>query len=273
MADETLTGDDQELRKPSRFRFAVPASASLRITTTSGIRTARSQTAERIRTSRRLRKAASPYLKAQRPVYSASRLQKWTKRCFDFSGALAGLVLLTPLFIGIALAIKFTSNGPVFFRQTRLGRNGQPFSILKFRSMHVDQCDASGIQHTVKGDPRVTPIGRFLRRSSFDELPQLINVVRGQMSLVGPRPYVPGMRAGGVPYECLDYRYYDRLKVRPGITGLAQVNGYRGDASDELAARTRLEYDLAYVGQGGFWLDIKIICRTIVREFLKGSGT
>lgn len=272
MADETLTGDQQEVRKPSRFRFAVPSSASLRMTTANGVRTARSTTSERIRTARRLRKATSPYLKTQRPQYAAHPFQIWLKRSFDLVGALGGLVLLAPLLIGIALVVKVTSKGPVFFRQTRLGRDGQPFSILKFRSMYIDRCDASGLQHTVEGDPRITPIGLFLRRSSFDELPQLINVLLGQMSLVGPRPYVPGMRAGGLPYECLDYRYYDRLKVRPGITGLAQVNGYRGDASNKEAARVRLEHDLAYIEQAGFWLDLKIIVRTIAREFFKGSG-
>ncbi len=271
MADETI-GDEQELRKPSRFRFAVPSSASLRVTTSSGLRTPRGNAAERIRTSRRLRKAASPYLKAQRPKYAAHPLQVGIKRCIDFVGALSGLVLLAPLLAGIAVAIKATSKGPIFFRQTRLGQNGKPFSILKFRSMYEESCDSSGLRHTVRGDPRITPIGRFLRRSSFDELPQLINVLLGQMSLVGPRPYVPGMRAGGVPYECLDYRYFDRLKMRPGITGLAQVNGYRGDASDEAAARTRLEYDLAYIEQSSIWLDMKIILRTIAREFFKGSG-
>jgi lipopolysaccharide/colanic/teichoic acid biosynthesis glycosyltransferase len=150
--------------------------------------------------------------------------------------------------------------------------NGQPFSILKFRTMHIDHCDVSGLRHTIERDPRVTAIGRFLRRSSFDELPQLINVLRGEMSLVGPRPYVPGMKAGGVAYEHLDYRYYDRLRVLPGITGLAQVNGYRGDASDEEAARIRLEYDLTYIEDISLWLDIKVILRTVAREFFKGSG-
>jgi|GEM_PF-1219874 len=273
MADETLTGDQQETRRYVRFSLPVPSSMALRQQATKRTQMARGGTAKRILTARRLRKANSPFSGRYRPSYAASPVQGFAKRMLDTAGAMAGLVLLAPLFAGIALAIKLTSRGPVFFRQTRLGLNGRPFSILKFRTMYVEQCDTSGLAHTVDGDPRVTPVGRFLRRSSFDELPQLINVMQGQMSLVGPRPYVPGMQAGGLAYECLDYRYYDRLRVLPGITGLAQVNGYRGDASDEAAARTRLEYDLAYIENSNVWTDLKIILRTIAREFFKGSGT
>ncbi len=272
MADETLSDDRQEQQEHTPFSLTVPSSATLRQKTANRVRKARSGAAKRIRTARRLRKAASFYSVDSRPQYQERPLQIAVKRAFDGLASLAGLILLAPLLIGVAAAVKLTSKGPVLFRQTRLGLNGQPFSILKFRTMYVDCCDASGLKHTVAGDPRVTAVGRFLRRSSFDELPQLINVLRGQMSLVGPRPYVPGMQAGGIAYECLDYRYYDRLRVLPGITGLAQVNGYRGDASDEEAARIRLEFDLAYIENTGLWLDIKIITRTVIREFFKGSG-
>jgi lipopolysaccharide/colanic/teichoic acid biosynthesis glycosyltransferase len=272
MADETLSDDRQDLRKHSQFSLTVPSSAKLRQNSANRVRKVRTSAANRILTARRLRKATSRYSVESRPQYKERPVQQLAKRTFDGVASLAGLVLLAPLLAGVAVAVKLTSNGPVLFRQTRLGLNGQPFSILKFRTMYVDRCDASGLKHTVAGDPRVTPIGRFLRRSSIDELPQLINVLRGHMSLVGPRPYVPGMQAGGVAYERLDYRYYDRLRVLPGITGLAQVNGYRGDATDEEAARVRLEYDLAYIENTGLLLDIKIIFRTVIREFFKGSG-
>ncbi|MGS4884980.1 sugar transferase [Roseibium sp. MB-4] len=272
MADETLTDERKEARKLYRFGFATPSSGLFRGTSSGRMQKIRGGAAQRILTVRQMQKAASPYAEVKRPVYEAKPLQRALKRVFDVTGALAGLVFLFPLLAGIALTIKLTSRGPVFFRQTRLGINGQPFSILKYRTMFVDQCDHTGLQHTIVGDQRVTWIGRFLRQSSFDELPQLWNVLRGQMSLVGPRPYVPGMQAGGVPYECLDYRYYDRLQVLPGITGLAQVNGYRGDASDADLARMRLEYDLAYIENVSMWLDVKIVARTVAREFLKGSG-
>ena len=169
------------------------------------------------------------------------------KKLLDLGGATAGLVLLAPLLTGIAVAIKLTSSGPVLFRQQRYGLNGKPFQVLKFRTMRIDMCDPSGVTQTVADDPRVTMVGRFLRRSNFDELPQLINVLKGEMSLVGPRPHVPGMLAAGVPYETFDGRYMERHCVRPGLTGLAQVKGYRGETRDEHAARMRLEYDLKYI--------------------------
>ena len=194
------------------------------------------------------------------------------KRVIDVVGASTAVGLLSPLLLGLAITIKVTSKGPVFFRQERHGKNGEVITVLKFRSMYVDQCDLSGVQQTVKNDPRVTPVGRFLRRSNFDELPQLFNVIRGDMSLVGPRPHVPGMLAAGVPYEEFDKRYHARHVVRPGITGLAQVNGFRGETKEARAARMRLHYDLAYVEQQSPLLDLKIMVGTVVREFFKGRG-
>lgn len=194
------------------------------------------------------------------------------KKTLDLTGAGTALVLLIPLFIAIAAAIKLTSRGPVLFRQRRYGLDGETFTLLKFRSMHVERCDASGVAQTVPDDPRVTVVGAFLRRSNFDELPQLINVLRGEMSLVGPRPHVPGMLAAGVPYETFDPRYMDRHRVRPGITGLAQVNGFRGETKDAYAAHMRLENDLDYIQRQSLRLDIRILAATMVREFLKGSG-
>lgn len=194
------------------------------------------------------------------------------KRTVDIFGASAGIVLLAPLLVATAVAIKVNSPGPVVFRQRRHGANGTMFEIYKFRTMHAEHCDQSGVRQTVEDDPRVTRVGRFLRRSNFDELPQLINILRGEMSLVGPRPHVPGMLAAGVPYEELDPRYMLRHQVKPGLTGLAQVNGYRGETATRHAALMRLEFDLAYLERRSFLLDLKIILRTAVQEFLGGSG-
>ncbi|WP_346914685.1 sugar transferase [uncultured Roseibium sp.] len=194
------------------------------------------------------------------------------KRTVDIFGASAGLVFLAPLFVLTAVAIKANSQGPVIFRQKRHGANGTTFEIYKFRTMYAENCDHSGVRQTIENDPRVTPIGRFLRRSNFDELPQLINILRGEMSLVGPRPHVPGMLAAGVPYEELDTRYMRRHEVKPGLTGLAQVNGYRGETTTRHAALMRLEFDLAYLERRSVLLDFKIILRTVTQEFFKGSG-
>lgn len=194
------------------------------------------------------------------------------KRALDVTGAAVGLVLLAPLLLGCAAAIKLTSPGPVFFRQDRYGLNGKLFSIYKFRTMRCDLQDCSGVQQTVKNDPRITRIGAFLRRSSFDELPQLLNVLNGTMSVVGPRPHVPNMLAAGVRYEEFDPRYMERHVVLPGITGLAQVKGYRGETDTHEAARGRLDYDLEYTRTATFWGDVKIILGTLAKEFVSGTG-
>lgn len=194
------------------------------------------------------------------------------KRATDIVGASFGLLLFAPLLIGIAIAIKTTSPGPVFFRQKRYGYHNRRFWIFKFRTMHVHLGDRNGTRQTTSGDPRVTPIGRVLRKSSLDELPQLINVLMGHMSLVGPRPHVPGMLAGGMLYERLTPYYFQRHHMRPGITGLAQVSGYRGSTAVALSAIERLDYDLQYITNWSLKLDILIIARTATREFLFGSA-
>jgi len=194
------------------------------------------------------------------------------KRVLDVSLALLSLVFLAPLIFGIAIAVKCSSKGPVFFRQTRQGLNGRLFKIWKFRTMYIDRCDPSGLRQAEIADPRITPIGHFLRRSSFDELPQLFNVIAGDMSLVGPRPHVPGMLAAGVPYEDFDPRYGSRHCIRPGMTGLAQVRGYRGATAVAKAAANRLQCDLEYIQRRTLWLDIKILAVTLRQEFLTGRG-
>ncbi|QYO78869.1 exopolysaccharide biosynthesis polyprenyl glycosylphosphotransferase [Devosia salina] len=200
------------------------------------------------------------------------RLNLAAKRAMDIVGALVGLVLLGPLMIIVALAIKATSPGPVLFKQKREGINGRIFEAYKFRSMGAEIGDATGVSQTLSNDPRVTSVGRFIRKTSIDELPQLFNVLRGDMSLVGPRPHVPGMMAAGRLYKELVPYYDRRLQMLPGITGWAQVNGLRGSTRDPHKARERVDHDLAYIQNFSVWLDVKIIALTIVREFVTGNG-
>lgn len=194
------------------------------------------------------------------------------KRLFDITLAGATLLCLSPLLIAVAIAIKLTSGGPALFFQYRYGYRNRRFKIYKFRSMRVDVSDKTGVTQTVAGDSRVTWIGRILRKTSFDEIPQLINVIKGDMSLVGPRPHVPGMLAADLLYEDLVPYYFQRHTARPGITGLAQVNGYRGSTVEAGHAISRIDYDLDYIERWSLRLDIMIIIRTIQKEFLSGSG-
>lgn len=184
------------------------------------------------------------------------------KRTLDIVGALLLILITLPLLLLVAVAIKLDSPGPLLFRQYRVGYNSEPFEILKFRSMYHSACDANGDQLTTRGDPRVTRVGRLIRRSSIDELPQLINVLRGEMSLVGPRPYPLSARAGGRLYGDVVANIGRRHRVRPGLTGLAQVSGYRGDTETEARLIGRFELDQAYVDHWSLWLDIKILLRT-----------
>lgn len=182
------------------------------------------------------------------------------KRSLDIVLSGTALVVLAPFLFIVALALKVTGSGPVLFAQSREGRGGRLFLIYKFRTM------AAGTQ-------TVTRLGHLLRRTSVDELPQLLNVLRGEMSLVGPRPHVPGMQAGGMPYRELVPYYDKRLSLLPGLTGWAQVNGLRGSVSDAALARSRVDHDVAYIQNASLWLDIRIIGRTLVREFLRGTGS
>lgn len=181
------------------------------------------------------------------------------KRAVDLVGSAVLLVLLSPFLMLVALAIKLDSRGPVFYAQERMGLDAKPFWCLKFRSMHTE-AEKDGPGWTVEQDPRVTRLGRFIRRFSIDELPQLINVLLGEMSLVGPRPerpvYVEQFRRS-IP------RYMDRHREKAGMTGWAQVNGLRGDTS--IAERTK--YDLWYIENWSLWLDFKIMLRTLFRIF------
>jgi exopolysaccharide biosynthesis polyprenyl glycosylphosphotransferase len=193
------------------------------------------------------------------------------KRTLDVIGALLLILFTLPLFLIVAAAIKLDSRGPLLFRQYRVGYNDEPFEILKFRSMYHSACDAKGSRLTTRGDPRVTRVGRLIRRTSIDELPQLINVLRGEMSLVGPRPYPLSARAGERLYGEVVANIGRRHRVRPGLTGLAQVSGYRGDTETEARLIGRFALDLAYIERWSLWLDIKILLRTPMSGMLKAD--
>jgi polysaccharide biosynthesis protein PslA len=160
----------------------------------------------------------------------------------------------------------------VLFHQYRYGYRNRRFKIYKFRSMRTDAGDRAGVKQTVQGDSRITPVGRLLRKTSLDEIPQLFNVIWGDMSLVGPRPHVPGMLAANLPYEDLVPYYFNRHIARPGITGLAQVSGCRGSTVEPNRAISRIDYDLDYIEKWSLRMDVMIIARTVRREFLSGSG-
>ncbi|OJY69519.1 MAG: undecaprenyl-phosphate glucose phosphotransferase [Sphingobium sp. 66-54] len=179
--------------------------------------------------------------------------------------ALAGLIVLSPLLLLTALVIKLESKGPVLFRQRRLGFNNLEIDVLKFRSMYVDRQDESGGERTRKDDPRVTRVGRIIRRTSIDELPQLWNVLRGEMSLVGPRPHALAMRVGDEYYHEAVRGYPARHRVKPGITGLAQVRGLRGEIDTIERAKKRVEYDVYYIENWSPLLDLRIIVETVFR--------
>lgn len=173
------------------------------------------------------------------------------------------LAIFSPLMLVVALLIKLDSPGPVLFRQPRFGFNNLPFDVLKFRTMHHEKTDVAGEQSTRRDDDRITRIGKFLRKSSIDELPQIINVVRGEMSVVGPRPHPIGMTAADRLCADVVDEYANRHRIKPGITGWAQVNGWRGATHQEEQLRKRVEFDLHYIENWSLWLDFKIIVLTV----------
>ncbi|MDR5854713.1 undecaprenyl-phosphate glucose phosphotransferase [Caballeronia sp. LZ062] len=192
-------------------------------------------------------------------------LQMWPKLLFDRCFAAAALLALSPVMISIAIAIKATSEGPVFFTQNRKGADGRPFKIYKFRSMAVHRETKGHVTQATRNDPRVTKIGAFLRRTSLDELPQFINVLFGDMSVVGPRPHA--IEHDDL-YKDLVYGYMFRYRIKPGITGWAQVNGYRGATEKVEKMQSRVKFDLFYIHNWSFWFDIKIVAMTLFKGFI-----
>ena len=184
------------------------------------------------------------------------------KRALDLAIAVPALLLLSPVMLLIAIAILVESGGPVLFRQQRVGHNNRLFSLLKFRSFSHACADATGVRSASKGDDRMTVVGRFIRRTSLDELPQLINVIAGNMSIVGPRPHALGSTAEDALFWKIDSRYFHRHAVKPGMTGLAQIRGYRGATVRRHDLTNRLQSDLEYLCDWTIWRDVRIIVAT-----------
>ncbi|RLQ87323.1 undecaprenyl-phosphate glucose phosphotransferase [Notoacmeibacter ruber] len=189
------------------------------------------------------------------------------KRIFDIVFSLAGLILFSPIMIATAIAIKLDSPGPVLFMQKRHGFNNEEINVFKFRSMYADQCDPTARKVVTKGDPRITRVGRFIRKTSIDELPQFFNSLFGSLSLVGPRPHAVTAQAHDRLFGEVVDGYFARHRVKPGITGWAQVNGWRGEIDTEDKIQKRTEFDLYYIENWSLLFDLKILMLTPIRLF------
>ncbi|RLP22634.1 undecaprenyl-phosphate glucose phosphotransferase [Mesorhizobium sp. YM1C-6-2] len=187
------------------------------------------------------------------------------KRIFDVVFSLIGIVLLSPVMIATAIAIKLDSKGPVLFKQKRHGFNNEVIEVYKFRSMYTDQADPTAIRPVTKGDPRVTRVGRFIRKTSIDELPQFFNALFGSLSLVGPRPHAVAAQSHNLLYNEVVDGYFARHRVKPGVTGWAQINGWRGEMDTDEKIKMRTEYDLHYIENWSLWFDLQILFLTPIR--------
>ncbi|CZF77502.1 undecaprenyl-phosphate glucose phosphotransferase [Grimontia marina] len=187
----------------------------------------------------------------------------WFKRAQDIVLASLIILLISPVLIGVAIGVKLSSPGPIIFKQYRYGLDGRRIKVWKFRSMSTMD-NGSVVKQATKNDPRITPFGAFIRRTSLDELPQFFNVLQGRMSIVGPRPHAV---AHNEEYRTIVDRYMLRHKVKPGITGLAQVNGYRGETDTLEKMQKRVEFDIKYIQSWSTWLDLKIIFKTVFKGF------
>lgn len=199
-------------------------------------------------------------------IVSAGPLNLWQralKRGFDLALTIPALIALAPVLLLAAIAIKLDSPGPILFRQKRVGRGNALFEIYKFRSMRVEAADPMGHRSTLPDDDRITRVGRFIRKTSIDELPQLFNVLLGSMSIVGPRPHALGSLAGQQLFWEVDERYWHRHALKPGITGLAQIRGYRGATHRRDDLTRRLQADLEYLSGWSIWRDLMILLSTI----------
>jgi len=249
--------DDVMLAIPWSRHDVIESSTAAFLRTPAEIHLDADRLLERFGEARFVRLGAMSGLRITRPYLSL--LQRLEKRLFDIAVSGLALTLLGPFLIAIGVLIRLDSAGPALFRQTRYGFNQEPFQIFKFRTMRVMENGAKVVSAT-RGDPRLTRLGAFLRRTSIDELPQLLNVLKGEMSIVGPRPHAMAH----------DQRYVDRLSryarrhnVKPGITGWAQVQGHRGEITNDQEMLARLDHDLYYVDNWSLWLDIKIMFMTV----------
>jgi len=195
----------------------------------------------------------------EKPIADWGSVSKWV---FDKIVGVLALILLAPLMLAVAAAIKFDSRGPALFRQKRYGFNNELIEVFKFRSMYTDRCDANATKLVTKDDPRVTRVGRFIRKTSIDELPQLFNVMLGNLSLVGPRPHALEAKAAGDLYDEVVDGYFARHKVKPGITGWAQINGWRGETDTPEKIQKRVECDIYYIENWSLLLDTYILLKT-----------
>ncbi len=186
------------------------------------------------------------------------------KRAFDVAVAGSALLVLSPLLLAVAIAIKLEDRGPVLFVQRRLGRGNQFFDMFKFRSMREDKLDHAGDRSAARDDDRITRVGALIRRTSIDELPQIINVLKGDMSIVGPRPHALGSRANNKYFWDIDRKYWQRHCLKPGLTGLAQVRGHRGATNREKDLTDRLQSDLEYIAGWSIRRDVEIVLRTVM---------
>ena len=213
---------------------------------------------------------AMPFLVLQRrPLNEWQRL---LKKILDVTISLIAVTLLLVPLVVVAVAIKMDSPGPILFRQPRLGFNNRQFMVFKFRSMYTNASDILSVKQTSRGDPRVTRVGKWLRKLSIDEIPQLLNVLRGEMSLVGPRPHALQTRVEGALLNDVTAEYIMRFHVKPGITGWAQVNGARGELVTTDDLRKRVAYDLEYIQNWSAWFDLKIMALTLVREIVSHNA-
>ncbi|MCG7498516.1 undecaprenyl-phosphate glucose phosphotransferase [Vibrio sp. Of7-15] len=191
-------------------------------------------------------------------------LTGWVKRAEDIVLALIIIALISPVLLIVALGVKLSSPGPILFKQNRYGLDGRKIKVWKFRSMNTMD-NGSVVKQATKNDPRITPFGAFIRRTSLDELPQFFNVLQGKMSIVGPRPHAV---AHNEEYREIVERYMLRHKVKPGITGWAQINGYRGETDTLDKMEKRVEFDLAYIQGWSLWMDLKIVFLTVFKGFV-----
>ena len=205
------------------------------------------------------------------PVGSSTLSWK-LKAVMDRLVAFLLLLAIWPAILLVALAVRLDSPGPIFFRQPRFGAGRSVIMVTKFRTMRPEGTDVGGRRQATRNDDRITKVGKFLRRTCLDELPQIWDVLCGRMSLVGPRPHPLALEVDGKPIEALIPNYHQRHRVRPGITGLAQINGNRGPVESVAMGRERVRYDVEYIEGHSLWLDIRILMKTLAVPFQKDGS-